>query len=98
MGSLYLYLFAALYNKPMVMKVRQHCTDVTTSDVRCLQLLCLIGEAFEDLGDEICGAVINLRSKGDKLGLWTADAARADHNMRIGSVSLSLLVFSICNH
>ena len=52
----------------------------------CCQLLCLIGEAFEDLGDEICGAVINLRSKGDKLGLWTADAARADHNMRIGLV------------
>ena len=50
------------------------------------QLLCLIGEAFEDLGDEICGAVINLRSKGDKLGLWTANAARADHNLRIGFV------------
>jgi len=50
------------------------------------QLLCLIGEAFEDLGDEICGAVINLRSKGDKLGLWTADAGRAEHNMRIGFV------------
>jgi len=49
-----------------------------------LQLLCLIGEAFEDLGEEICGAVINLRPKGDKLGLWTADASRADHNMRIG--------------
>ena len=51
-----------------------------------LQLLCLIGEAFEDLGDEICGAVINLRAKGDKLGLWTANAAQADNNLRIGFV------------
>jgi len=48
------------------------------------QLLCLIGEAFDDLGDEICGAVINLRPKGDKLGLWTADAANGEANMRIG--------------
>lgn len=60
-----------------------------------LQLLCLIGEAFEDLGDEVCGAVINLRSKGDKLGLWTADATRADHNMRIGSVFPLLLLVII---
>jgi len=46
----------------------------------------LIGEAFEELGDEICGAVINLRSKGDKLGLWTADATHAEANIRIGYV------------
>ena len=65
-----------------------------------LQLLCLIGEAFEDLGDEICGAVINLRSKGDKLGLWTADAARADHNMRIGFVFVlvDFLHLSACSN
>jgi translation initiation factor 4E len=58
----------------------------------CLQLLCLIGEAFEDLGDEICGAVINLRPKGDKLGLWTSDASHAEAVMKIGSVNTYLLV------
>jgi len=47
-------------------------------------LLCLIGEAFEELGDDICGAVINLRPKGDKLGLWTADSTRAEANISIG--------------
>jgi len=47
-------------------------------------LLCLIGEAFEDLSDEICGAVINLRPKGDKLGLWTADATHGEAILRIG--------------
>ena len=72
------------------MLFRQH------RDVVCSQLLCLIGEAFEDLDEEICGAVINLRSKGDKLGLWTADAARADHNMRIGFVSCFLLLVHVC--
>lgn len=49
-----------------------------------VQLLCLIGEAFEDLGDEICGAVMNVRNKGDKLGIWTADASKADSNIMIG--------------
>ena len=51
-----------------------------------MQLLCLIGEAFEDLGEDVCGAVVNLRPKGDKLGLWTADTSHIDCNMRIGSV------------
>jgi len=59
---------------------------MVADDLSHLQLLCLIGEAFEDLGDEICGAVINLRSKGDKLGLWTADAAHTENNLRIGLV------------
>jgi translation initiation factor 4E len=33
----------------------------------CLKILCLIGEAFEH-SDEICGAVVNIRGKGDKIG------------------------------
>ena len=48
------------------------------------QLLCLIGEAFDDLSDFICGATINIRNKGDKLGLWTKDARLPDANVKIG--------------
>ncbi|XP_060573921.1 eukaryotic translation initiation factor 4E-like [Ruditapes philippinarum] len=47
-------------------------------------LLCLIGEAFDDLTDDICGATINIRNKGDKLGLWTRDARRGDATVLIG--------------
>ncbi|KAK3612233.1 hypothetical protein CHS0354_039515 [Potamilus streckersoni] len=47
-------------------------------------LLCLIGEAFDDLSDDVNGATINIRNKGDKLGLWTRDARRSDAVMRIG--------------
>lgn len=36
----------------------------------------MIGEAFDDWGDEVCGAVVNIRAKGDKLALWTADASK----------------------
>jgi len=31
-----------------------------------LQLLCLIGEAF-DHSDQICGAVVNIRAKSNKI-------------------------------
>lgn len=36
----------------------------------------MIGEAFDEWGDEICGAVVNIRGKGDKIALWTADASK----------------------
>lgn len=51
---------------------------------RLMQMLCLIGEAFDDETDEICGAVINIRMKGDKIALWTRDAENMDSNMKIG--------------
>jgi len=47
-------------------------------------LLCLIGEAFDEHSEEICGAVVNIRNKGDKLGLWTADAEKAEATKKIG--------------
>ena len=50
------------------------------------QLLCLIGEAFEEQTDDVCGAVVNIRNKGDKLAIWTQDATRNDATVRIGSV------------
>jgi len=48
-------------------------------------VLCLIGESFDECSDEICGAVINIRAKGDKLGLWTRNATQKDANIKIGS-------------
>ncbi|XP_050394380.1 eukaryotic translation initiation factor 4E [Patella vulgata] len=47
-------------------------------------LLCLVGEAFDDFSDDICGAVVNIRNKGDKLGLWTKDSTRGEANVEIG--------------
>lgn len=38
------------------------------------QLLCLIGESFEEYSQEVCGAVINIRAKGDKIAVWTREA------------------------
>jgi hypothetical protein len=50
------------------------------------QLLCLVGEAFEEHGDIVCGAVVNIRPKGDKLAVWTEDANNMEANMKVGYV------------
>lgn len=47
-------------------------------------LLCLVGEAFDPHSDEICGAVVNIRAKGDKLAVWTGDADKKHQVMSIG--------------
>ena len=50
------------------------------------QLLCLIGETFEEFSENVCGATVNIRNKGDKLGVWTSDAGNPEANVRIGYV------------
>jgi len=47
-------------------------------------LLCLIGEAFGEASDDVCGAVVNIRPKADKLAVWTAHANKPDIVMGIG--------------
>lgn len=49
-----------------------------------LQLLCLIGEAFGEHSDELCGAVVNVRNKGDKVGVWTSNGNNKEGTMHIG--------------
>lgn len=49
-----------------------------------LQLLCLVGEAFDDHSDDVCGAVINIRAKGDKIAIWTTDYENKEAITHIG--------------
>lgn len=44
----------------------------------------MIGESFDESGEDICGTCINLRGKGDKISLWTGDANNKDTIMEIG--------------
>ncbi len=46
-------------------------------------LLACIGEQFAD-GDEICGAVVNVRAKQDKVCLWTRTAANEAAQVGVG--------------
>jgi len=49
-------------------------------------LLCLIGEAFGDDSDQVCGAVINIRNKMDKISVWTNDCKNGVAINHIGRV------------
>lgn len=48
------------------------------------QLLCLIGESFDDYSDDVCGAVVNVRTKGDKIAIWTTECENRDAVTHIG--------------
>jgi len=48
-------------------------------------LLCMIGESFSDGDGEIVnGAVVSIRGKGDKIGVWLGNAKMASSIMAIG--------------
>ncbi|KAG6416719.1 hypothetical protein SASPL_124155 [Salvia splendens] len=46
-------------------------------------MLAMIGEQFY-YGDEICGAVVNVRATYEKISLWTKNAAFEDVQLSIG--------------
>ncbi|XP_019848927.1 PREDICTED: uncharacterized protein LOC100636944 [Amphimedon queenslandica] len=49
-------------------------------------LMCLIGEVFGDSSDDICGAMVRNRTKGDKISIWTRFAKNKEHVHKIGHV------------
>ncbi|XVE51530.1 hypothetical protein DITRI_Ditri02bG0049400 [Diplodiscus trichospermus] len=56
-------------------------------------LLALIGEQFE-YGDEICGAVVSVRAKQEKIALWTKNAANETAQISIGRQWKELLDYN----
>ncbi|KAF3449832.1 hypothetical protein FNV43_RR05911 [Rhamnella rubrinervis] len=56
-------------------------------------LLAMIGEQF-DHGDEICGAVVNVRGKQEKISIWTKNAANEDAQLSIGKQWKEFLDYS----
>uniref|UniRef100_A0A2K6KJ07 Uncharacterized protein n=3 Tax=Colobinae TaxID=9569 RepID=A0A2K6KJ07_RHIBE len=49
-------------------------------------LLCLIGESFDDYSNDVCGAVINVRAKGDNIAVWTTECDNRKAVTHIGRV------------
>ncbi|XP_008253670.3 eukaryotic translation initiation factor 4E type 1B [Oryctolagus cuniculus] len=49
-------------------------------------LLCLIGESFAEHSREVCGAVLNVRTKGDKIAVWTREAENQAGVLHIGRI------------
>jgi len=59
---------------------QRHLLDAKWLEV----LLCLIGEAFDEDGDDICGAVVDVRGKTDRISIWTADCKNSTRIVNIG--------------
>lgn len=49
-----------------------------------VQLMCLVGEGFEDSSDEVCGAVVQIRGKADKIAIWTGNSKKEHDILTIG--------------
>jgi len=47
-------------------------------------MLCLIGEAFDDHSKHVNGAVVSVRTKGDKIGMWLGDSNASESIITVG--------------
>ncbi|XP_050075536.1 eukaryotic translation initiation factor 4E1 [Anopheles maculipalpis] len=61
--------------------IHKHLSDKYWLDT----VLCLIGEAFE-CSDQICGAIVNVRQRIDKISIWTANYENRAAVMHIGKI------------
>ncbi|XP_043369602.1 eukaryotic translation initiation factor 4E isoform X3 [Chelonia mydas] len=73
--------FWALYNH-----IQLSSNLMPGCDYSLFKLLCLIGESFDDYSDDVCGAVVNVRAKGDKIAIWTTECENRDAVTHIGRV------------
>jgi translation initiation factor 4E len=53
--------------------------------------MALVGQELEDSGDEICGAVVSLRSKVDRIQVWTRKKDDVEKLNAIGKKLVKLL-------
>ncbi|XP_067129158.1 eukaryotic translation initiation factor 4E-1A-like [Centruroides vittatus] len=67
-----------------LINVRKHLKNSSLDDYWLETLLCLIGEAFDEEDNEVCGAVINIRKYTDKIGVWTSNSKNSESNIKIG--------------
>ena len=44
----------------------------------------MIGETFGITSDEVCGAVVDIRPKQNKISIWTGNTKRKDVIIHIG--------------
>jgi translation initiation factor 4E len=61
-------------------KQRISCLDNFWLEV----MLCLIGETFDDSSKYVNGAVVSVRNKGDKIGMWLGDSTQGPAIITVG--------------
>nr|QBH73393.1 eukaryotic translation initiation factor 4e [Encarsia formosa] len=61
---------------------RQRTTDLDNYWLEIL--LCMIGEGFNEYSSDVCGAVVNIRPRVDKIAVWTGDSRLHASVLEIG--------------
>ncbi|KAJ0971935.1 hypothetical protein J5N97_019894 [Dioscorea zingiberensis] len=69
------------------------CTRGKADTTWLYTLLAMIGEQF-DYGDEICGAVVNVRARQEKVAIWTKNASNEAAQLSIGKQWKEFLDYS----
>ena len=64
-----------------------------------MQAMMMVGEQFDGAdNDDICGAVVQNRAKGDRVAVWTSNAANGEAVMRIGyAFPFPIIFFIVCS-
>lgn len=44
----------------------------------------MIGGQFDEFSDEVCGAILNIRNRCDKISIWTPNINRKNEILGIG--------------
>ena len=51
----------------------------------------MIGGLFDEYRDEVCGAILNVRARCDKISVWTPNVNKKDEILGIGWVFRSVI-------
>ena len=65
--------------------LNKHQRNTILSQLWLETIMTLVGNIYEQpLCQQVCGAVVNVRPKQDKISLWTSDSSNARSNIEIG--------------
>ena len=53
--------------------------------------MALVGEEFDEVGEEVCGAVVSLRSKVDRIQLWVRGKEDVEKVNAVGRKMVKIL-------
>ena len=80
----FLALYINIWDILQLKEAVYNLLNVIWNSVFSFKLLCLIGESFDDYSDDVCGAVVNVRTKGDKIAIWTTECENREAVTHIG--------------
>ncbi|KAK7582457.1 hypothetical protein V9T40_013902 [Parthenolecanium corni] len=60
------------------------CWNSSKLQIFSEQILLIIGGELDDFANEVCGAILNVRARCDKIAVWTPNVNKANEILGIG--------------